>query len=286
MSGMISDLTMPKFYYRFTLRVGMSDTKSGRIVQSVRTATVLLNLLRECNGSTITELSDRSGLSPGAVHTQLETLKQADYVVKDGHQYLLGPEFLAFGEHVRNHSELYQASHEQVEQLADASGEAAHLIIEHDGRLLALYERFGSDAVGVDFHDRKRERPLDHLHCTAAGKVILARLPEERISQIIEDSDLPRITEHTITDCDRLSEELAEIRDRGFAMCDQEQIEGIRAVGTAIMGADGGVAGAIAISGPTTRLKGERFDEEFPNMLLQAANICEINLQSAEVIGE
>lgn len=264
----------------------MTDSKSGRTIQSVHTATRLIDYIRENNGATITELADRIGLSPGAVHTQLATLKQANYVVQNDREYCLGPGLLTLGEHFRNRSDLYQASKTQIEELAETTDESAHLIIEHNSRLFSLYEQFGTDAVGVEFHDRKRERPLNHLHCTAAGKAILAHLPEEQVIRIFEESNLPKITSYTITDPDELQEEFAEIRERGFALNDQEQILGIRAVGTTIVGPDGNVAGAVALSGPTSRLRDERFREELPERVIQSANICEINLQSTDVIDD
>lgn len=259
----------------------MNHSTSGRVIKSVLTAMELVEEIRHAKGGTVTELADRTGLSPGAVHTHLSTLKQAGYVVQRGTTYTLGPQFLACGEYVRNDSELYQASKGQVDDLAAESGECAHLIIEHDGKLFALYERFGSKAVGVELHNRKREEPLDHLHCTAAGKAILAHLPSERTQDIIHRSKLPQNTPNTITAPSTLAEELDDVRQRGYALVDEEQMQGIRAVGAPVLDAEGDVRGAIALSGPTSRLQYDLFREEFPEMVMEAANICEVNLQTA-----
>jgi DNA-binding IclR family transcriptional regulator len=241
----------------------------------------LIEELRHAKGGTVTELADQTDLSPGAVHTHLSTLKQAGYVVQHGTTYSLGPQFLACGESVRNDSELYQASKNEIDELAAESGECVHLIIEHGGKLFALYERFGPKAVGVELHNRKREEPLDHLHCTAAGKAILAHLPGDRAKDIIHRSKLPQNTSNTITDPTKLADELDDVRQRGYAFADEEQMQGIRAVGAPVLDAEGGVRGAIALSGPTSRLQDATFHEEFPEMVTQAANICEVNLQTA-----
>jgi DNA-binding IclR family transcriptional regulator len=230
----------------------------------------------------VTELADQADLSPGAVHTHLSTLKRAGYVVQDGSEYRLGPQFLACGEHVRNYSELYQASKKQIDELAEESGECAHLIIEHDGKLFALYERFGSKAVGVELHGRKRAEPLNHLHCTAAGKSILAYLPEGRVQRVLEGSELPENTSNTITTPEKLASELEAVRQRGYAVVDEEQVQGLRAVGAPVLTDDDDVEGAVAISGPTSRLQAGRFHEKLPEMVMQAANICEVNLQTAD----
>jgi DNA-binding IclR family transcriptional regulator len=172
-----------------------------------------------------------------------------------------------------------------VSELAEASGLAAgtvhaHLIIEHDGHLFSLYERFGEKAVGVEYHDRKREQPLNHLHCTAAGKAILSQLPESDVREITTERGVPQNTEHTITDVEELIEELAVVRDRGYAFADEEQMSGIRALGAPVTPAGERVAGAIAVSGPTSRLKNETFREELPDLVVEAANICEVNLHT------
>jgi len=261
--------------------IDMTQQHSHRVIKSVLTAMELVSHIRKAKGATVTELAERADLSPGAVHTQLATLKQAGYVVQHGTEYCLGPQFLACGEHVRNNSDLYQASKNQIDELATESGECAHLIIEHDGKLFALYERFGPKAVGVELHDRKRAEPLNHLHCTAAGKSILAHLPEERVQNLLESTQLPQNTSKTITNPQKLADELEQVRQQGYASVDEEQMQGIRAVGAPVLNSSDVVRGAVAISGPTSRLQGERFDTELPEMVIQAANICEVNLQNA-----
>ena len=58
-------------------------------------------------------------------------------------------------------------------------------------------------------------------HCTAAGKVLLASLPPEELEQALPD-ELVRFTAHTITDRDRLVQELARVRRRGYAEAREE----------------------------------------------------------------
>jgi len=258
----------------------MDEANNSRTIQAVANACELIELLRTGEASAIVELAEQMDLSPGTVHTYLSTLQQHGLVVQRSEGYKLGPQLLTLGEYVRNHSNLYQAAKEQIEDLARRTGECAHLLTETNGQLYAIYERFGENAVGVDYHNRKRERPLTHLHCTAAGKAILAHLPKERVEEIVARFGLPQNTSSTITDVDELFDELANIRDRGYSFADQEQMENLRAVAAPITLPESGVVGALAISGPLARLQSERYREEFPELVTQAANICELNLQS------
>lgn len=257
-----------------------------RTITSVANACDIIKHIRTHGGATVSAVAEEMDLTPSTVHTYLATLREANYVVKEGVSYRLGPQLLTLGEHVRHHDKLFRTAKEQVEELTVETGESVHLIFEHDGRLFGLYERFGENAVGIEYHNRKREQPLNHLHCTAAGKAILSEFTDDRVEEIVEKRGMPRNTDQTITDRDRLIEALETIRERGYAHADEEQMEGLRAVGAPVVTPQTGVVGAIAVSGPTARLSGERFEERIPDMVMQAANICEINLQTVATASE
>lgn len=258
----------------------MSDSTAGRTVKSVETACDIIDVLQERDGASVSELADAVDLSPGSIHTHLSTLKRRGYVVQQGTTYRLGPQFLPIGEYVRNHTSLFRAAKAEVDELAQETGEGAHLVMDHDGQVLALYERFGPDAVGVDYHARKREAPKTHLHCTAAGKAILACYSEERVRELVSQRGLPQVTPQTITDVSELLSEIEQIRERGFAVVDGEQMRRIRAIGAPIKDQSGVVVGSISLSAPASRLKGSTFRETMPEHVIHAANVAEINLQA------
>jgi len=97
-------------------------------------------------------------------------------------------------------------------------------------------------------------------------------------SSVLHRHGLPAATENTITDRDELREELEQIRDRGYAIDNEERIEGIRYVATSISN-EGGVAGAVSVSAPRSRLNSERFKETLPSAVRSTANIVKVNLQ-------
>jgi IclR family acetate operon transcriptional repressor len=101
-----------------------------------------------------------------------------------------------------------------------------------------------------------REAP----HATAAGKAILATLPQQRVLAICAETGLARRTPHTITDTGTLLSALAAIRRRGFAVDDEEDNEGVFCVGAAFFDHHGVCAGAISVTGikrdlPTWRVE-------------------------------
>ena len=256
-----------------------ADTQNtGRRIQSVENACEIIEAVQESHSATLQELSERIELSQGTLHTYLATLTDCGFLTKDNDTYQLGFRFVTMGEHVRNETELYTAGQEEVDKLADRSGEYVHLVVENDGREVAIYERRGEHAVGMDYHLQLREAP-QHLHDSASGKAILSCLPDERVEKIIDREGLSRQTQHTITDRETLRDELETIQERGYATNDEEEIRGLRAIGAPILDNDGTVVGAVSVTAPTSRLKGARFDTEIPEMVMEAANLIEVNLE-------
>lgn len=252
------------------------DTK--RRIKSVLKACELVEAVQEANSATLQELTDEVDLSPGTIHTYLSTLTDCGFLTKEDETYRLGFRFITMGEHVRNETDLYAAGQEEVDKLADKSGEYVHLVTENNGREVAIYENRGQHAVGKDYHLKLRESP-QHLHDSASGKAILSRLPGERVDRIIAREGLERQTQNTITDQEQLRDELKTVRERGYAINDEEEIRGLRAVGAPIVDNDGSVVGAVSVTAPTSRLKGERFEHEIPELVMEAANLIEVNLE-------
>jgi len=71
---------------------------------------------------------------------------------------------------------------------------------------------------------------------------------------------------------------LETIKERGFSVNDQENLEGLKAIGAPIPGTDERVIGALSVSGPTHRMKDEYFEVELPDLLLGVVNELELNI--------
>jgi len=252
---------------------------SGKTIQSVEVSCDILEELQQSGGSTIMELSEEVDLTPGAIHTHLATLKQYGYVEQENTTYSLGPGCLLLGASVRNNSDLTNAAKGQVDKLAHETGEIGRIVIEHRGKLIVLHEKFGSDAIGRSFHLQNRAKAQRHIHCTAAGKAIFAYLAADRRDQLLEEN-FPKLTANTLTDPERLREELTTIRERGYAFSDEEQLTGIRGVGAPILTKEDEVIGAISVSGPSSRIKGDTFREDLVERIVHAANVSQVNLQT------
>lgn len=237
----------------------------------------IVEALKSMEGARVTEIADRVGLSKGTVHDYLSTLREQNYVVKEGHEYHVGLGFFEIGEYARNRIQIYHAAKPEVKKLAEETGELANLLYEEHGFGVYLYRARGENAVTLDTHTGKRR----YLHNTALGKAILAHKPKEQVEEILDQHGMPQATRHTITDREELYTELDQVRDRGYAFCNQERVEGLHCVAAPLQSQNGTVLGAISVAGPSTRIQGERLKEELPQKVLQAANVIEINANYA-----
>lgn len=257
-----------------------ADGAGTRRVQAVDTAMDIVEALCDLDGATVTELSNHLGLSTSAVHTHLRTLERRGFVVEEELTYRPSLQFLGIGELVkREHIDIYRAGRSEVKELADTTGEYGWIMVEERGKGLFVYKEQGENAVETGTFPPGR--PTE-LHTTACGKCILAHLPEERRERIIERSDLEPVTSETVTDPDELREQLQSIRDRGYAITSEESVHGVRSVASPVLSEDGTVLGAISISGPLSRIGGERFRETLPERLTECSNVIEIKVMQEQ----
>jgi DNA-binding IclR family transcriptional regulator len=252
-----------------------------RQIESVRVALEILNMLKENDGARIRDLDEQLDVSKGTIHTHLNTLRADDYVTKEGNTYKLGLQWVPMGEYVRNRVDLYIAGKEKIDQLARQTGETLHLMVPSYPYEITLYEAQGEKAVAPNYYLRMREEP-QHLHVTSAGKAILSQLPEERVEAIIDEVGLPAKTENTITDPDELFEELAEIRERGYAINREEEIKGMCAAGAPVLDPDGEVLGSVALSVPSNRMDSIQHNNKYPEIVTDASNVIEVEYSTAD----
>lgn len=236
----------------------------------------VINALDETEAAGVTTVADHVSLPKSTVHYHLNILHENGFVVKDGEEYRIGLRFLELGEQARRRVPLYDVAKPEIESLADETDELALLMVEERGLGVYLAKSKGRYAIDIDAPIGRHA----HLHNRALGKAILSQLPDERVRAIIEHHGLPATAQNTITDEERLLDELREIADRGVAYNDQESVEGLRGISVPILD-DGVVLGAISVAGPVARMTDEETEEEVIDLLNRSRNVIELTLQNA-----
>jgi DNA-binding IclR family transcriptional regulator len=257
--------------------MGTRKSEADNSVQATRTMFEIVECLRDAEDLTVTEIANRTGYAKSTVHRHLGTLTDLEYVTEESGRYNVGLRFLELGQRARTRCEGYELAREKVEEIAEQTGERAQFLVKEHGTAVYIHRAFGERAVHTDPGIGSRVP----LHATSAGKAILAELDEEELFEVVEQSPFDPITDRTITDPDELLAELEQIRDDGYSFNRQENLEGLHAVGAAVTAADGGVIGALSVSGPSYRLTDEWFEEELPMLLKGATNELELNIAHA-----
>lgn len=253
----------------------MTTTRDRNRVKTTDSAFEIIETIKRLDGAGVSELASELDLAKSTAHRHLSTLLDLEYLVKEGNEYHVGLRFLQLGEYARERKDAYRVVEPKIEQLAEDTSERAQFIVEEHGQGVYIYRSTGENAVHTPNSGVGKRNAI---HATSAGKAILSEYDEECLDRILEHSDLEALTENTITDEDELRTELGEIRERGYSTNMEENINGIRAVGVPVTHTDGSVIGALSISGPVHRMKGEWFEEEIPDLLLGTTSELELNI--------
>jgi DNA-binding IclR family transcriptional regulator len=243
-------------------------------VNAIETTLEIVLALRDHEWVGVTDLAAEVGLPRSTVFNHLKTLEKNEFVVNDGGSYRLGCRFLELGARARSYHEVHEVARQEVNRLAEETGEISALLVAEHGLGVFLHRAEGEQAVHIDSYTGQRI----YLHGAALGKAILASLPRSRVEAVIERRGLPALTANTITDRDRLFQELARIDDQGVAFDDEERLDGLRSVAVPVTDGDGTVLASLSIAGPSSRVQDQRFEEEFPAKIRDAANVIELNM--------
>lgn len=255
----------------------MSTPLNDGLADSVQTACTLfdiVNCISDSEGVSLSELAGELDYAKSTIHRHLRTLEDLGYVVERDGNYHVGLRFLELGMTARNSYRGYKLVREKVDKIAEETGERAQFFVEEHGEAVYLARSVGEHAVRTDPGIGSRIP----LYAASAGKAILSELPEGELSDRFERMSFEPVTEHTITAPGELRSELEVVRERGYAFNREESLRGTHAVGVPICGPDGDVIGGLSVTGPSHRLKGERFEAELPDLLLGAANEIELNI--------
>jgi IclR family acetate operon transcriptional repressor len=96
------------------------------------------------------------------------------------------------------------------------------------------------------------------MHCSGIGKAILSTLESTEADKIIASLEMRRETNNTILTADDFRRELAVVRERGYAVDNEEYAVGLRCVASAVYDEHGTPLAGLSISGPTARLTDQR----------------------------
>lgn len=232
-------------------------------VQSVERVFEILELITDAGGTvTLSELAPATDLPLPTIHRLLRTLVSLGYARQlPSRRYALGPRLIRLGDGANK--QLGTFALPELKMLVDELGETANMAVL-DGDVV-LYVAQAPSAHSMRMFTEVGRRA--DLHSTGVGKALMAHLPDDAVRAIVARTGMQAPTTRTIGTVDALLTELAAIRERGYAIDDEEQEIGVRCYAMVVPGLL--TPTAISVSGPVTRVD-EAFGERAVPMLRKA----------------
>ncbi|MES2535368.1 MAG: IclR family transcriptional regulator [Pseudomonadota bacterium] len=222
----------------------------------LRLVQVFASLGAHPEGQTLSQLCQGLGLPKTTLFTMLKVLEGASYLSSDGGVYRLGPEAVLLGATMaesprRNFPNCAKGI---LQGLSQRTGETCYLAMLTPDRQFCQYVAVVETDNWLRFSVKLgSQKPA---YATGSGRAMLAYLPEVELKPLIDSFQFAPLTPKTVTSRRALTASLKEVRKRGVSTVDSGTVAGVIAVAAPIFDADGHVAAAVSIGGPTTRIAG------------------------------
>jgi IclR family transcriptional regulator, acetate operon repressor len=212
----------------------------------------VLDALQAGEGSRLGAIAERAGLPKSTVHRILRRLVERGYARAQGDGvYGLGPRILALAGGMLDPLNAGPAGRAILRDLHADVGHTVHFAMLLDDEAVYVEKLVDPD---LPYQTASRVGMRIPLHCTAIGKALLATMAPEEAASLIGGGRLTRRTEKTLVTPRALRAELERVRERAFAIDDEENERNIRCVGSAVLDHRGRPAGAVGVSALTVEL--------------------------------
>ncbi len=230
----------------------MADS-SKYSVPNLERALHVFELLSHCKeGLIISQIAKKLDVPRNSIFRICATLREQGYIqyYRDTQQVTLTKKLFSIGYRALADDNIVQLAHDPMRSLRDDIKETVLIgtLMDKEGAVL-------EELAGLHHFNFRVERGARFfLHCTAPGKAMLAHLSRAEQAKIVDNIELTRFNENTITSKLKLIEQLDTIRQTGIAYDFAEQIEGCHCIAAPIMDQYGYPVATIWITGPSSRL--------------------------------
>lgn len=249
----------------------MTEPARGGSIQAVEFALEILEYVARGQASVgVSEMARAFGTTKSRIHRHLQTLVSAGYLIRSEatERYSISARLMALGQAVSESFELATAARDVARELRDLTGHAVAISQpEHDGNRILLVMASRSN---IEIYVKPGS--LLAYNSSAQGKVSLAFGDELVLERVLSEPFEMR-TPHTITDPERLRQEVEAIRKRRWAVGPNESMIGLNALAAPILDALGGYVGAIAMTDSIQYIPETPTNDQVRHILAAAAKI-------------
>ncbi|HEU4410934.1 MAG TPA: IclR family transcriptional regulator C-terminal domain-containing protein [Polyangiaceae bacterium] len=246
----------------------MTERKDADFVGSFEKGLRVLRAFDAEHGAmTLSEVAERAGLTRAGARRFLLTLVELGYATSDGKHFSLTPRVLELGFAYLRALGLPQIVVPYLRRVSEELGESSSVAVLDDLHVVYVAReqtrRIMTTELGVG-----ARLPACY---TSMGRVLLAHLPPPERDERLARAELVAHTRHSLTSRAKLRAALAEARERGHCLVDQELEEGLRSLAVPLRDRQGRALAAMNVSAQANRVTVEAMRRTFLPALLRAA---------------
>lgn len=248
---------------------------SDQFVQSLaRGLSVITAFDHDHPEMTLSEVAARIDLSRATARRFLHTLVELDYVRTDGRTFALTPQVLRLGTAYLSGLGLPQLAQPHLELLSTQVGESTSAAVL-DGEEIVYVARVATRrimSVGITVGTRFP------AYATSMGRVLLAALPADGLDAYLDSVELRALAPGSLRDKAALRDQIAQVREQGWAAVDQELEPGLRSIAAPVVDGAGAVVAALNISASSSTAGIDELVSQSLPPLLETARLVSADL--------
>ncbi len=232
-------------------RVAKSNPSAAPVGVISKVLMILEALQGSSAGLGLKGICDITGIHKSTAHRFLKHLERERYLIRtEGGAYLIGPRLSQMSARGNQGATLQAVARPILWELWKSTQETVNLAVLDQGTVLYV------DVIESphEFRLSSRVGTRRSLHVTALGKALAAFLPPEVRDNVLSTITFQQATSKTIMNLLQFRQELEKIRRQGFAVDDEEAVQGARCVSAPILNSDREPIAAVSVSGPVTRV--------------------------------
>lgn len=216
---------------------------------------------------TLSEVAERTDMHRAAARRILLTLVREGYAAAEGKHFRLRPKILELGFSALSSLEICDIAQPTLNQLAEKLQESCFAAVLDGGSTVYVARASARRVINVGINVGNRAP----AYAGSTGRVLLSGLSEQALDAYLAGVKLEKLTPHTVTSKVKLRGIIAETRRQGWSIVDQELEVGLRSISVPIRDRAGGVAAALNVCCPSSRVTPEDMRGRILNELRESA---------------
>src|ERR1700751_3587072 len=232
-------------------RVAKSSPGAAPVGVISKVLRILEALQGSSGGLPLKAICDRTGIHKSTAHRFLKHLERERYLIHtEAGAYLIGPRLSQLSARGNHEATLQAVARPILWELWKSTQETVNLAVLDQGTVLYV------DVIESphEFRLSSRVGTRRSVHVTALGKALVAFLPKETRQTILDSITFQAATPKTIGNLVQFRLELEKICQQGYAVDDEEAVQGARCVSAPILNYKGAPIAAVSVSCPVTRV--------------------------------